>query len=160
MKILRDTREQNGFDFTFYDVEVEDIKLDQGDYTTELLINDITVERKASTTEVSSNLLRKSSKDRFLRECDRIKNLKRGYLVLEFSESDVFGFPWNTKLNGLQKKKMRVTGRALYKMICEIEEQYPNIEIMYCNSREEAEKFTYDILSFWEKQLGYRSDSQ
>ena len=156
MKILRDTREQQGFDFTFYDVDVEDKKLDQGDYTTELLINDITIERKASTTEISSNLLRKSSKERFLRECDRIKELKRGYIVFEFPESEVFKFPWNTKLSRAQKENIRVNGRALYKMICNIEETYPNIELIYCNDKEEAEKFTYDILSFWERQLGYR----
>ena len=58
MKVIRDTREKQGWDFIFYDnIDIVDQKLDCGDYTTESLKDIVVIERKASATEIANNLV-------------------------------------------------------------------------------------------------------
>ena len=154
MKILRDTREKTGWDFVFYeDVEIESVKIDAGDYTTDLLLDKIVVERKASAAEISNNLGKKTAKARFYREFERAKTLERVYVVCEFPESAVYEFPQNSGLSKAQMSKVRINGKYLRKLLCQLEEDYSNLEIVFCQDRNHAEEFTYDILKFWEKKI-------
>lgn len=66
-----------------------------------------------------------------------------------------------TLINNLQKKadrmektvkSIRMNGKRLRSLIHQIEDDYPNIEVVFCKDREEAEKFTCDILHYWENQ--------
>lgn len=154
MKIIRDTREKNGWDFSFYDnIELDSQKLDSGDYTTELLEGMVVIERKATVTELANNLGKRTAKDRFYREFERMKPLSRAYVVCEFPESSVYEFPNNSGLSKAQLSKVRVTGNYLRKLLDDIREGFENIEIVFCNSREEAEAFTHDTLTLWEEKI-------
>jgi len=154
MKIIRDTREKTGWEFPFYDdVEVESKKIDSGDYTTELLQNKVVIERKASTSEIANNLGRKTAKARFYREFDRMENLRKAYIVCEFPESKVYEFPNNSGFSQAQISKIRMNGRYLRKLLNKIEEDYSNVEVVFCENRTAAEAFTYDILKFWEHKI-------
>lgn len=154
MKIIRDTRERNGWEFPFYDdVELISNKLDCGDYTTELLEGFVVIERKATATEIANNLGKKTAKERFYREFDRMKNLRKAYIVCEFTESDVYAFPRNSGMSHAQMSRVRMNGNYLRKLIGQIEENYSNIEVVFCSNRENAENFTYETLKSWEEEL-------
>jgi len=158
MKVIRDTREKQGWDFIFYDnMEIVDQKLDCGDYTTENLKDTVVIERKASATEIANNLGKKTAKARFYREFERMESLTKAYIVCEFSESDVYEFPQNSGMSKAQLSRVRMNGRYLRKLIHQIEDDCPNIEVVFCGNRDAAEKFTYDTLSFWEKNGGTKS---
>lgn len=153
MKIIRDTREKNGWTFPFYeDIQIESIKIDSGDYTTELLKDKVVIERKATATELANNLGKKTAKARFYREFDRMEKLEKAYIVCEFSESDVYTFPQNSGMSKAQMSKVRMNGKYLKKLIDKIEEDYSNIEVVFCSNRQNAEAFTYDTLKFWESK--------
>lgn len=155
MNVIRDTREKNGWDFIFYDdIEIISHKLDCGDYTTPTLKDYIVVERKASVTEIANNLGKKIAKDRFYREFDRMSSLKKAYIVCEFPESSVYDFPKNSGMTQAKMAMVRMNGKYLRKLMAQIEKDCENIEVVFCNNREEAEAFTYNILKFWENQHG------
>lgn len=154
MEIIRDTREKNGWDFAFYDdIQLASKKLDCGDYTTELLENFIVIERKATATEIANNLGKKEAKARFYREFDRMRNLRKAYIVCEFSESNVYEFPKNSGMSQAQIARVRMNGGYLRKLMGQIEQDYNNIEVVFCNDRDAAEKFTHDILKWWESEI-------
>lgn len=153
MRIIRDTREKNGWEFPFHEVEMFSEKLDCGDYTTELLRDFVVIERKATATEIANNLGKKTAKARFYREFDRMKDLRKAYIVCEFSESDVYTFPHNSGMSQAQIAKVRMNGNYLRKLMSQIEYDYNNIEVVFCSNRENAEEFTYDTLSQWESEI-------
>lgn len=154
MQIIRDTRERNGWEFPFSGNEnIISKKLDAGDYTTELLEDFVVVERKATATEIANNLGKKEAKARFYREFERMKDLQKAYIVCEFPESNVYEFPHNSGMSKAQMAKVRMNGGYLRKLIGQIEQDYNNIEVVFCNNRNEAETFTYDILEFWEAEI-------
>ena len=154
MQIIRDTRERNGWEFLFSgNGNILSRKLDAGDYTTELLEDFVVIERKATATEIANNLGKKDAKARFYREFDRMKDLHKAYIVCEFPESNVYEFPRNSGMSQAQISKVRMNGGYLRKLIGEIEQDYNNIEVVFCNNRNEAENFTYDILEFWESEI-------
>jgi hypothetical protein len=154
MKIIRDTRERNGWDFAFYEgIELDSRKLDSGDYTTELLEDIVVIERKATATELANNLGKRTAKARFYREFERMKPLSKAYIVCEFPESNVYEFPKNSGLPKAQMAKVRITGNYLRKLLNDIRDDFENIEIVFCNSRDEAETFTHDTLTLWEEKI-------
>lgn len=153
MKIIRDTREKNGWDFPFHDVEIISEKLDCGDYTTELLKDFVVIERKATATEIANNLGKKVAKARFYREFDRMQDLHKAYIVCEFPESDVYTFPRNSGMSQAKLAKVRMNGNYLRKLISQIEIDYNNVEVVFCYNRDNAEEFTHDILQHWESEI-------
>lgn len=152
MKIIRDTRERNGWDFCFHDANFVSEKLDAGDYTTDILRDIVAIERKASVVEIANNLGKKEAKARFHREFDRAKTLEKIYIVCEFSESDVYSFPKGAGLRPKQLASIRMNGGYLHKLLEEIETIYPNVELVFCDNRESAEDFTYETLREWESK--------
>ena len=95
MKIIRDTREQQGFQF-FAQAEIIEQALDAGDYTIEGLEDFIRIERKASTGELYHNLAKKTMKARFHREMQKLDTIHNAYIVCEFPESYLYTFPENS----------------------------------------------------------------
>jgi len=159
MKIIKDTREKQGWDFVFYD-DVTDVisrKIDCGDYTTDFLEGKIVIERKATPEEVANNLGKILNRKRFERELIRMEPLKKAYIVCEFPECDLYSYPDRTKKI---LKNARANGKYLMKVFGSFQETYPNIEIVFCNSKDEAEKFTYDILKFWTKYYASTSEQE
>ena len=153
MKIIRDTRERNGWEFPFREVEIVSRKLDFGDYTTDILEDFVVIERKATATEIANNLGTKICKERFYREFDRMKHIRKAYIVCEFPESSVYEFPYNSGMSSAQMSKVRMNGKYLRRLIGNIEQDYSNIEVVFCSNRDEAENFTYETLQFWEGEI-------
>jgi hypothetical protein len=164
MQIIRDTREKQGWDFVFYD-DVESIvskKINCGDYTTALLKDEVVFERKASVVEIATNLGTTSNRERFYRECERMKPLKRAYIICEFQENHVLSFPTEDERAVIERERkfskskegvrVRLNGRYLRKLLADLERDYPNIEVVFAGSRDAAEKFTHDMLKYWEKR--------
>ena len=152
MKIIRDTRERNGWNFFFHGAKFVSEKLDAGDYTTDILRDIVAIERKASVVEIANNLGKKEAKARFHREFERAKTLEKIYIVCEFSESDVYAFPKGAGLRPKQLASIRMNGGYLHKLLEEIETMYPNVELVFCDNRESAEDFTYETLREWESK--------
>lgn len=153
MRILRDTREKNGWDFLFYQ-EVDEVvsrKLDAGDYTTTVLDGLIAIERKASPSELANNLGPLKSRARMYREFDRMRGMKKAYIVCEFSETDVLNFPQGLNVSAYYRSKIRVKGPFLRELIGNIEKDYDNIEVVFCGDKPSAEQFTCDKLKYWEE---------
>lgn len=160
MKIIRDTRERKPWFFPFHDdLYLVDRKIDAGDYTTENLEGKVVVERKASTSEIAGNLGKKAARERFYREFSRMESLEQAYIVCEFPESDVYVYPDKSGLSTAQRKTVRMNGKYLRRLIYNIEEDCPFIEVVFCKNREAAEDFTYDILKFWENEYA-RKESE
>jgi hypothetical protein len=153
MKILKDTREKTGWHFPFYEeIVVRDIKLDTGDYTTEILKDIIVVERKASVSEIAINLGKKKNKDRIYREFERMRALEKAFIVCEFPESEVYLFPEGQGFSAAQKAKIKMSGRFIRKLLREIEVEFPNIEVVFCDNKAEAEFFTHELFLEWENK--------
>lgn len=151
MKILKDTREKTGWHFSFYEeISIENIKLDAGDYTTEMLQDIIAVERKASVSEIALNLGKKENRERIYREFERMKDLEKAFIVCEFSESQVYSYPEGHGFTSGQKARIKMTGAFIRKLLREIESTFPNIEVVFCDSKEEAEFFVHELFSEWE----------
>lgn len=153
MNIIRDTRERNGWEFPFYETELTSRKLDAGDYTTDMLEDFIVIERKATTTEIANNLGKKTAKARFYREFDRMQDLRKSYIVCEFPESSVYEYPHNCGFTKAQLSSIRINGKYLRRLLSEIEENYDNIEVVFCENRDAAEEFTYNTLQKWESKI-------
>lgn len=140
-----------GWHFPFYEeISVENIKLDTGDYTTEILRDIIVVERKASVSEIALNLGKKENKDRIYREFERMRALEKAFIVCEFSESDVYLYPEGQGFTTAQKTKIKMRGGFIRKLLREIEEQFPNIEVVFAETKESAEFFTHQLFLEWE----------
>lgn len=148
MQIIRDSREKNGYSFAMLaDVTVSGLKC--GDYTTPLLLGKVAVERKASTGEVYLNLIKQKNKERFYRELDKLMLLDHACIVFEFPESYLYTFPVNSGIPKSKWEKMGASAKYLRRCVNDIEE-YSKIEIVYTNSKEDAEMYIYNYLKNFE----------
>lgn len=139
INIIQDTREQNGWDFVLAkDVKVNRKKLDFGDYTAEGIEDRLVIERKASTGELHTNLLK--HKKRFFKEMELMKEVEKPYIVCEFPESYLYTFPENSTIPKREWKLIQPWhGRAMLKHLYEIQEM--GIDIVYFDSPAQAENF-------------------
>lgn len=159
MQIIRDTREQEGFEFPFYNIDIIELGLPCGDYTTPKLKGKVAIERKKNSGEVYGNLCNKKSKERFYRELDKLKLLDHAVIVFEFPKSDLYLFPQKSGLAQFTKGRsfdskpydyIKVSAKYLRKCIYEVEEY--GVPIKYCSDREEAEEFTFNYLKDLEEK--------
>jgi ERCC4-type nuclease len=142
--IIVDTREQKPWDFTFYGHEVISAKLEFGDYSVVGKTNEIFIERKASTSELSNNLCTKEGYRRFDAEMERSGSARK-ILICEFPKEYLDIFP---DKSGIPKSKLpflRIGAKFLRKRLYEIVEKY-NIELHFANSVSEAETMALSIL--------------
>lgn len=150
MKIIRDTREQQGFEF-FAQAQIIDQALDAGDYTIEGLEDVIVIERKASSGELYHNLAKKHMKERFHRELEKLDKIQNAYIICEFPESYLHTFPQNSGIPKSKQKYIKASAKYLRKLIYEITDNY-NIQIIFCDDRNDAEELTFSLLKeIWEK---------
>lgn len=150
MEIIRDTREQKGFNF-FAHAEVTDETISNGDYTVRGLEDIIIVERKASCGELYNNLSKSKMKDRFHRELAELEKIKYAYIVCEFPESYLYTFPKNSGIPPSTWKYIKITAKYLRKLVHEINDNY-DIDLIFCADRDTAESTTFHLLSTaWEK---------
>lgn len=139
MKILRDTREQNPLQFTFAQIEIEDRKLDYGDYQIEG--TSIIIERKASTGELYNNLITKDSV-RFYKLVENLLLLD-SYILCEFPESDLYEFPEHSGIPENKWKGLRASSAFLRKKVNELKDR--GLRFVFCDDRYQAEKFIISL---------------
>lgn len=143
-QILVDSREKKPF--KFYDrfgdlIECHKQKLGTGDYSLLGMEDVLCIERKESVTELAGNCVAK----RFIKELERMRAYKYKFLILEFSLSDILGYPDNQDLPWRIKKKIRVTGNFIISRICQWSLDY-GFDILPCGSRFKAENMTLRVL--------------
>jgi hypothetical protein len=130
-RVVRDTREKKGHGW-FFDVTptcegTVRIKLDEGDYAIEGYENLMVIERKGSISEWANNVMEK----RFENELQRLLNIKKVWIVLEFTMDDLITYPYGPTVHPSVRKKTRVTGALLLKRTIEIERDYHNVKIVF-----------------------------
>ena len=143
--IIVDTREQKPWDFSFYGHEVTVAKLDFGDYSVDGKTNQIFIERKASTSELSNNLCTDVGYRRFNAEMER-SGAARKILICEFPESYMEVFPEKSGIPKNKLKFVRISNKFLRKRLHEIVEKY-SLEVYFNNTIGEAEELALRILS-------------
>jgi hypothetical protein len=153
-KIIQDTREKQALDFEFYGYEVVVAKLDAGDYSVLGMEDDLFIERKASTGELSNNFGKKRAA--FFRELNRAKHITNKYIVCEFSYDDILCFPDNSKIPENKRQYVKVNPGFLIKTIRDIEIVY-DVEFFFCGSKEKA---TTKIVELIEECLKRKEQSQ
>lgn len=146
MKIVRDTREQQGWSFAFYQCDIIHKKLDYGDYSLEGLENSVGIERKASTGELYLNLGQKKNKERFYRELEVLSTFDLRQIVCEFPETYLYDFPNNSNIPKHRWKYLKMTGAYLRKLVYETSEKF-GIEIVFHDSPQLAQQYVYYLLS-------------
>lgn len=94
--VIRDSREKQNHGWMFPETTectgtvIETLKT--GDYTLANWQNDFVIERKATTSELATNIY----ESRFERELERLDSFKYPFIICEFSFDDVAMFPINS----------------------------------------------------------------
>lgn len=143
MRIIRDTREKEGYNFNFHDVELINRKLKCGDYKLESS-DDIIFERKASTMELYINLAYKKEKDRLYREFDKLVEYKRPIFLFEFPESFLYDFPENSTIPKSKWKGLRMPSWRLRERLDELMKAFPKVKLVFCENKLQAEDFVFN----------------
>jgi ERCC4-type nuclease len=142
MKIIVDTREKYPLTFSWFSVETISKKLDTGDYTLDGHENELCIDRKASISELYTNMFKDYI--RFKKELERMGPFKEKYIVCEFpyyhvSDFPLYGIP-NSKISAL-----KFNAGHLIDKIEHIKEKY-GVEFIFCDDRHEAERQIYELL--------------
>ncbi len=144
MTIIIDTREQKPWDFSFWGTDMISSKLDYGDYTVAGKLDQIFIERKASTSELSNTICTDNGYRRFNAEMER-SGKARKVLILEFPKEYLDIFP---EKSGIPKSKirfLRVSAGFLRKRLYEIIEKY-DIELYHAKDHSVATVTAFEIL--------------
>lgn len=149
--IIQDTREQIPFDFSSYDecqkVVIKTLKT--GDYSLDGLENNLFIERKRSTGELANNL--GVDKVRFFKELERMSKVKWKYIVCEFSIDDIISFPTNSGIPKNKWSSLKFTGRALYKIMKDVEAKF-GVKFIFAENSEDA---TDKVIEIFKKVKEY-----
>ena len=116
-EVIRDNQEKKGY-WTFENTVSEHLKT--GDYTLRGFENLITIERKASTGEVSQNMY----EERFEKELIRLEEFRHPFMICEFTLDDVHCFP---ATSGIPRKiwhKIKMTSKQMLSTLCRYQIQY------------------------------------
>lgn len=143
MIILYDKQEKIPWDFSFFGHKMEQSHLKTGDYTIKGMETKIIIERKRSTGEIAQNLGSKSKA--FFSEIDRMQNIEKRYLILEFSPEDLVVFPQKSGIPQFLIPKIRINAAYLSKQI-ELIEYKHNINVIFANNRSNAMEIANKIL--------------
>lgn len=144
ISILKDTREQKGFNFEFYDIQLKRQTLKYGDYALEGN-NDIIVERKSDTGELYLNLGVKKERIRFFKELEALRAFKRPILLCEFPESDLYEFPQKSYIPPELWYKLKMTPQYFRKEVYKLTTDFLPLEVVFTNGRAEAEDYVINL---------------
>lgn len=123
-EVIRDTREKENQGWIFpakspcKGTVIQ--KLATADYTLKGFENALAIERKATTSEIATNL----TQDRFDRELERLQEFKYAFIVCEFMLEDVIKFPLNSGVPEKLQSRIRVTPQFILKRLNEIQIKY------------------------------------
>ncbi len=120
--VLRDTREQLGWDFPAGSacLGTEKTTLKTGDYTLKGFEESFVVERKHSTAEVSQNIVQ----SRFERELARLEKFDFPFMVCSFTLADVINFPVGSGIPEENWDGLKITPRFFLKRLNEYQLAY------------------------------------
>ena len=141
-----DSREKAGheFDLGFYGFETVKRKLKTGDYSLEGYENFISIDRKASISELAQNLF--YGYKRFKAEMIRASQIKHFFLVMEFPIEYVLIFPNGSGIPRRKWDGLRATPSGFYHKLELIYKNY-GVKTIFCDNRESAEKKTVELLN-------------
>lgn len=143
INIIVDTREKTPWTFSrFQKIKTTSRKLDTGDYCIEGFEDILTLERKKSVSELAQNV----TQDRFDRVLERMSEIPHSYLLFEFSQEDVAKFPKGSKLPWKVRRRIRTRGPFILKRLDEIQQQYPDLQIIYGENKKGAERIAINII--------------
>lgn len=144
MIIIQDTREKMPWEFTFYDdcagQIVQTVKT--GDYTIQGYEDQICIERKRTTGEISINF--GSKYKQFKRELDRMRSFKYKYIICEFPQYYIDIFPENSTIPSNVLKYIKISANYIRSQINYITETY-GVEFIFCKNEFEAQEKAYEI---------------
>jgi len=142
--IIVDTREQRPWNFGFYGFQTTIAKLHFGDYSVVGKTDQIIIERKASTSELSNNLCTKDGFRRFEAEMEKAGSCRK-VLICEFPREYLDIFPDKSGIPKSRLKFLRVGAKFLRKRLNDTVEKY-SIELHFANNIAEAERLALSIL--------------
>ena len=123
--------------------------LKTGDYVLENYEKIFSIERKASTGELSGNLTTK----RFENELKRGEDLRHFFIICEFSLAQILQFPYGSTIPQKFWKRLRVTPKYLLKRIIELECRY-KVKFIFANDAETAKETARAIMKEMIKLYG------
>ncbi len=143
INIIVDTREKTPWTFSrFQKIKTISRKLDTGDYSIVGFEDTLCVERKRSVSELAQNV----TQERFDRVLERMSEFPHSYLLFEFTQEEVAKFPKGSKLPWKVRRRIRTRGPFILKRLAEIQEQYPDLQIIYCDDKRGAERIAINII--------------
>jgi len=137
--IIQDTREKQPWIFSQGQMVQ---KLDAGDYA---LMNSflIIIERKKRVSELSNNLGMK--RIQFENELSKMCYYKYKYVVCEFTYEDMLKYPRGEKIPRKFKRRIKMNGKYMAKIIRQLEEAY-DVEFIFCENRQEAQQTAKELM--------------
>lgn len=145
MIILQDSKEKIPWNFSIYDDVTEQrvIGLKTADYTMVGYESSFCIERKRTTGEISINLGQKAKQ--FANELVRMQTFDKRYIICEFSEYQLLEFPNYSDIPKYLHKKIKVTGKFLYKRIVDWTIKY-DVELFFANNKDEAQDLAIELM--------------
>lgn len=147
--ILTDNREQKPW---FFEKETkarsgyksiitncESATIDAADYTIKGYEDLIRIEKKAGFREIMGNYTPKENQERFVREMEKLKNVKHKYLVLETSLSN--------DIMGLSVQQMSVPCSRLIDWIYSLEQEYGIVPIFAGDAGKKISRVLFEMVT-------------
>jgi len=133
MIIIQDTREKEPWSLSESQIVQT---LETGDYTLHDFPFLIIIDRKKSPSELANNLGKNIN--RFKNELERMQDFEYRYVLCEFSYDEMLKFPHNAKIPKKLKRRIRMKGRYMGKIISELMDEF-DVNFIFCDSRYDAE---------------------
>jgi ERCC4-type nuclease len=127
--IVVDTREKKRILFAKNDYVSK--KLDTGDYSIQGYEDVLSIERKATVSELCQNII----DDRFWREIERLSAFPEKCLVCEFGLHDILRYPKGSGIPRRRWKYIRIKPKFILSSLYKIENEY-GIPVYFCGSRQ------------------------
>lgn len=149
--IIRDTREQYGWDFTSDGIVTVERKLNTGDYSIEGMERIVTIERKRSSGEIATNIGKKGKPWRA--ELDRmLTKVKYPFIICEFTLDTLLKFPEGSTIPRSKWQYLRMNAKFMASCLSSYKEKY-NVDVIYCDGESAAREQALEILkTIYEKE--------
>lgn len=151
MRIIIDTREQKElFLFKSFPVTTVIKKLDTGDYSITGFEKKITIDRKRDANELQ--MCYGQNWKRFNRMLERMNEFDEGYILCTFPEYHLEIFPQESNIPKHRWKYLKTSAAYLRYKTKKIQEDFPNIKILFGNTHYESEEIAFNLLkTYYEK---------
>lgn len=136
LQIIRDTREQQGFDFEGYPAVVEVATLASGDYSLAGFESRVAIERKSLPDLVACL---GTERERFTRELARLRGYDAAAVVIEQPQAAL----------RLGHYRAQMNPQSAWQSLLAFTQRY-RIPFLFCDSRANAEQVTFDLLRHYQ----------